>query len=118
MNAILLSKDLLFITKVKEAAASSGSLLTVAKSVEALRDALGASPSGGVVMIDLEKTPLSLEVIRDTLASVENSAWRVCGFFSHVHVEVAEMARQAGIHEVMPRSKFVSILPNLLSSLV
>lgn len=117
MNAILLSKDLLFITKVKEAAAASGACLTIAKSVEVLRDALAAGTSGGVVMIDLEKTPLSLEVIRDTLSNEGGASWRVCGFFSHVRVEVADMARNMGIHQVMPRSKFVSVLPNLLSSL-
>ena len=117
MNAILISKDLLFITKVKEVATSSGAGLKVVKSVESLREALVASPVGGVLMIDLEKTPIPLEVIRDTLSEGGENSWRVCGFFSHVHVEVADLAHRLGFQEVMPRSRFVSLLPDLLSSL-
>ncbi len=117
MNAILISKDLLFITKVKEVATASGARLTVAKSSEVLEQALEASPAGGVVMIDLEKTPLSLEVIHETVSKGVGRSWRVCGFFSHIHVESAQMARQYGFQEVMPRSRFVAVLPDLLSSL-
>lgn len=117
MNAILISKDLLFITKVKEVAATSGAGLTIAKSEESLRNALATSPKGGILMIDLEKAPVSLDVVRDVLSAGGGADWRVCAFFSHVHLEVADMARQLGFQEVMPRSKFVSLLPNLLSSL-
>lgn len=117
MNAILISKDLLFITKVKETAMTSGARLAVVKSVEALREALTVNPSGGVVMIDLEKCPMPLETIRSTLPLGGESQWRICSFFSHVHIETADNARQLALGDVMPRSKFVSILPNLLSSL-
>lgn len=116
MNAILISKDLLFITKVKEAAAASGARLVVVKSVEALREALLASPTGGVVMIDLEKCPMPLEALRSELPREVGVSWRLCSFFSHVHLETADNARQLSLGDVMPRSKFVSILPDLLSS--
>jgi hypothetical protein len=116
MDAILISKDLLFITKVKEAAAVTGATLTVAKSVDALREALLASPSGGVVMIDLEKCPMPLDAVRSALPQGTESSWRLCSFFSHVHLETADNARQLSLGDVMPRSKFVSILPDLLSS--
>ncbi|MEY4701244.1 MAG: hypothetical protein RL326_1431 [Pseudomonadota bacterium] len=117
MDAILISKDLLFITKVKEAAMTAGARLMVVKSTEALEGALVSSPSGGVVMIDLEKCPMPLDMIRSALPQAGESRWRVCSFFSHVHLETADHARQLALGDVMPRSKFVSILPNLLSSL-
>ncbi len=117
MNAILISRDLLFITKIKETAMTSGARLTVVKSAEALGEALTANPSGGVVMIDLEKCPMPLETIRGALPLGGDSQWRICSFFSHVHLETAESARQLALGDVMPRSRFVSILPNLLSSL-
>jgi hypothetical protein len=117
MSAILISKDLLFITKVKETAMTAGARLTVVKSAEALGEALTANPEGGVVMIDLEKCPMPLDIIRSALPQGEESRWRVCSFFSHVHLETAASARQLALGDVMPRSKFVGILPNLLSSL-
>jgi hypothetical protein len=43
--------------------------------------------------------------------------WKVVSFFSHVHGDTAENAVSLGLGEVMPRSKFVRVLPELLASL-
>jgi hypothetical protein len=43
------------------------------------------------------------------------AALPVVGFFSHVHVERAKAAREAGCTRVLPRSAFVEQLPALLA---
>lgn len=117
MRAVLLSRDLLFITKIKEVAAAQQRELVVAKSESALHEALSGATAPGVVLVDLEKTPLPLEVIRGALTEPGREGWRCVSFFSHVHLETGDSARELGLGEVMPRSKFVHLLPHLLSSL-
>lgn len=117
MKAILLSKDLMFITRVKEVAASLGASVTVAKSEDALRVALEDSSVGEqrMVLLDLEKCPVSLDVVQQAVSQLPAGTWRCVSFFSHVHVEVADDARLRGLGEVMPRSKFVQVLPQLFA---
>jgi hypothetical protein len=47
------------------------------------------------------------------VAKLVAQGWRVVSFFSHVHEEVAGEAVELGLGEVMPRSKFVRVLPSL-----
>lgn len=117
MRAVLLSRDLLFITKIKEVAAAQQCELVIVKSEAALHEAILAVPDRGVVLVDLEKTPVPLEVVAKTLSSSQQSGWRCVCFFSHVHHDTGESARALGLGDVMPRSKFVQQLPHLLSSL-
>jgi hypothetical protein len=117
MRAVLLSRDLLFITKIKEVAAAHQRELVVAKSEIALSDALSGTTAPGIVLVDLEKTPLPLEVIRRELNGPGREGWKCVAFFSHVHLETGDSARALGLGEVVPRSKFVQLLPHLLSSL-
>ena len=44
----------------------------------------------------------------------ETSGGVVIGFVSHVDVETVNRARAAGIDQVMARSRFVEVLPDLL----
>jgi hypothetical protein len=117
MKVVLVSKDLMFISRVKEVAAAHGSEVTIAKSEERLRQALSDShpESGGVLLIDLEKAPFEIAVVEGVFSSSSLTGWRSLAFYSHVHLDVAEKARGMGFHEVMPRSKFVQVLPTLLS---
>jgi len=116
MKAVLLSKDLMFISRVKEVGAASGSEVVVAKSEEALRAAIGGMQPNqkGVVLLDLEKCPIELEAVQTVVSSLPAESWRCISFFSHVHLETAEDARRRGLGQVMPRSKFVQVLPDLL----
>jgi hypothetical protein len=116
MRAVLLSRDLLFITKIKEVAAAQQCELVMAKSESALQEAIVGVPERGLVLVDLEKTPVPLEVIANALSTALQSGWRCVCFFSHVHNETGDNARALGLGDVMPRSKFVQQLPHLLSS--
>lgn len=118
MKVLLLSKDLMFISRVKEVAGAHGGEVIVAKSEERFREAIADSQaeSSGVLLIDLEKSPLGLDVISQALSSNPSRGWRSIAFYSHVHVEAADKARAMGFQEVMPRSKFVQLLPVLFTT--
>ena len=112
-NGILVSSDLMFISKVKEAAASAQGQVKVVRSVQALEQSIADVSSPGVLMIDLEKSGVPKDALQEPVSKLLTQGWRVVSFFSHVHDEVAGEANALGLGEVMPRSKFVRILPEL-----
>lgn len=116
MKAIIISKDLLFITKIKEVAAHYQREVVVVKSEALLRDAIAAATSG-VVLVDAEKTGLTLEEVQAALTQAPQGNWSVFSFFSHVHVEMGQKAKELLGGDVMPRSRFVQLLPQILSSM-
>lgn len=113
VTGIILSGDLMFISKVKEVAAASNTQVRVARSLEALERALSEASTPGVLMIDLEKCGAPKDALQEPVARLIAQGWRVVSFFSHVHEEVAGEALGLGLGEVMPRSKFVRVLPGL-----
>lgn len=118
MEIVLISKDLIFISKVREVAASFGKAVAVIKSEAKLNELSVVSASaGGLLLIDLEKSGMSLETISAVHAGLVQRGWRALSFFSHVHDEVATQAEELGLGQVMPRSRFVRVLPEVLGSL-
>jgi hypothetical protein len=111
--AILVSSDLMFISKVKEVAAAANGQVKVARSLAALEQAIAEASESGALMIDLEKSGVQREVLSEVVQRLSSTGWRVVSFFSHVHEEVADDASRLGLGEVMPRSRFVKILPSL-----
>lgn len=112
-KAILVSGDLMFISKVKEVARAAGGEVTVARSESALEKAQSECASASVLLIDLEKSGVSLESLSSRVSHLSQNGWRVVSFFSHVHEELAHKANELGLGEVMPRSRFVKLLPEL-----
>jgi hypothetical protein len=117
MKVVLLSRDLMFSSRVKEVAASTQAEAVVARSEEALQAAIaGLLPERrGLLLVDLEKSPLSLERTQQVVESLNPGSWRCISFYSHVHVDTATQAKERGLGEVMPRSRFVQVLPQLLA---
>jgi hypothetical protein len=118
MKAILLSKDLLFISRVKEVGLASGGEVLVVKNEAALQTAVSevGQQEKGVLLLDLEKCPLTLDSVQQVVSGLSDNSWRCVCFFSHVHVELADEARRRGLGDVMPRSKFVQLLPGLFGA--
>ena len=110
---ILISSDLMFISKVKEVAAASHGEVKVVRSLEALKGAVADVGSPGAIMIDLEKSRISIDSLVEPISRLTQAGWKVVSFFSHVHEEVGAEASRLGLGEVMPRSKFVRVLPAL-----
>ena len=112
-TGILVSSDLMFISKVKEVAAAAQGQVRGVRSLQALEQAIAEVSSTGALMIDLEKSGIPKADLRDPVAKLLSQGWRVVSFFSHVHDGVAGEAAELGLGEVMPRSKFVRVLPEL-----
>ncbi len=105
--------DLIFRSKIDEAARRAGVPLRVAKSLEQLERHLGnATPA--VVLMDLEMegvdTPAMLSRLR---SNAEAAKVPVIGFAGHTNVEVIHAARADGV-QVMARSAFVAQLPAMM----
>ncbi|HEU4585019.1 MAG TPA: hypothetical protein VFR95_04670 [Gemmatimonadaceae bacterium] len=106
--------DLLFRSKIDDAARRSGLELRAAKSLEQLERHLEKrEPS--VVFVDLEAdAPDPAAAIRTIRERVGEGAVRIIGFAGHTNIEAIEAGRAAGATLVLARSGLTSQLPALL----
>lgn len=108
---LLVINDLIFATKISSTARSLG------VEVHAVRDAaLMTAPLGELqprlVIIDLNSAGEPIEAVR--VAAEHEAHPHVLAFVSHVDAALADRATQAGAHEVLPRSRFTTRLPEIL----
>lgn len=127
MSAVALITDLMFATKIKSTADAIGVALSVVRQVQAVTDA--AKAGANVVIIDLHAEGVDvIDVIKrikstDADGHVQQSHGPatlgaepvVIAFASHVEADLMQAARAAGADDVMPRSRFASELPDLLT---
>ena len=106
LQVLVLVRDLIFSTKIKATADAVG------RSVRVLREpAMLAGQEGAMLIVDLNLEH-SIPAAAEWLGQGERR--RVVGFVSHVDGETIRAAREAGITEVLARSRFVEVLPTLL----
>lgn len=110
-HGLLISRDLLFTSKVTGTAAALGLKCEVAAEVAG---ALARIQAGSVrcVFCDLSDPGLNLSELFAALPTGARPP--VVAFGSHVDTARLQWAREAGCTEVLPRSRFSSDLPNLL----
>jgi DNA-binding NtrC family response regulator len=110
---LVVISDLLFRSKIDDAARRAGVPLRIAKSIEQLERHLGnATPA--VVLIDLEMEGLDTAAMLGRLRAVPAAATvPVIGFAGHTNVAVIHAARADGV-QVMARSAFVAQLPAMM----
>ncbi len=113
-TGFLLSDDMMFTSRVTGTARDLGLSVRIARTFDGLK-ALAASESPACVIVDLANPGLVIEDLVRLLSETYSPAPRVIAYGSHVDVETLERARNAGCDVVLPRSKFVSELPNKLS---
>lgn len=107
--------DLMFLSRIREAAKARGLEVQGARTVADLLAAGREAPR--LVILDLDRTrPPAREALAALRAEPALAAVPVVGFFSHVHAERGREAREAGCTKVMPRSVFVQELDALLGS--
>src|SRR5688572_5543997 len=110
---LVVISDLLFRSKIDDAARRAGVPLRVAKSVEQLDRHL-ASAIPAVVLMDLEMEGLDGSAMLARLRATPAAAnVPVIGFAGHTNVEVIHAARADGV-QVMARSAFVAQLQALM----
>jgi hypothetical protein len=119
MQSYIFSRDLIFITRVREVATHAGASLVVVKNPALLAElelVVSDSLSSGVIFIDLDRNPFELPVIAPVVErALSSGKWRCITYYSHVERELGELARSYRLGEVVPRSRFVMLLPEVFS---
>ena len=110
-DGLMLTRDLMFTSKVTSTAASLGLRIEVVGTEEQLGLRLSAAVPRAV-FLDLSLADLDPVRIVAALPLVDRP--RVIAFGSHVDEVRLNAARAAGCDDVMPRSKFAATLPELL----
>jgi CheY-like chemotaxis protein len=116
-QGLLLSDDLIFISRITGTARALGLTVQSARSAAALVELARRSPPLGV-LIDLHNPGLDLPALLRDLTGVCPSMPRVIAYGSHVEAATLHAAREAGCDLVLPRSKFVEELPGSLAAWV
>lgn len=111
-QVLALVDDLFFQAKMIETAKHLGVELRTCTTADALMAEI-AKEKPKLVVVDLNAR-------QDPIAAVERLSANpemipTLGFLSHVQVDLAKQARQAGCHDVMPRSKFAQELATILA---
>jgi hypothetical protein len=112
-SGVLVSRDLIFVTKIKATAASLGYAMLVA-GTQPEAESMITTYRPPVVMVDLTAGEMAastaLKAYRE-LASVDT--WLIA-FGPHIDTDALAAAKTAGFHVVLPRSQFTTKLPELL----
>jgi DNA-binding NarL/FixJ family response regulator len=114
MSVVAVVDDLMFLSRIREAAKRQGVAVRTARTAA---DATAACREGATrVIVDLDTPRLPvLEIVSAIAADPALSGVDVVGFYSHVETERARAAQAAGCRTVLPRSAFVRQLDDLLS---
>jgi CheY-like chemotaxis protein len=105
MSAVLLSTDLLGMSKITGAAQRAGCALATAASAADLMARIAAAPAR-MVVIDLSTTRLDLAALVRDLRALPEPPVAVLAFGPHVHEERLQSARDAGCDAVLSRGQF------------
>jgi CheY-like chemotaxis protein len=113
-DVVYLVQDLVFTSKVREAAAHLGIEVTNARDPEAL--VLGARQAR-LVIVDL-RLPDALRALDLLAADPVAAAVASVGFVDHERADTIAEARARGCRQVLAKGQFASMLPELLRSVV
>ena len=114
-HVIALVDDLMFLSRIREAARGCGAVVRAAR---AAGDLVAAAREGArLVLVDAASSRLPwADAVRALRSEGPFAALPVVAFVSHVHPERAEAARAAGCSRVLARGAFVQELPRLLAA--
>jgi hypothetical protein len=102
---LILVRDLLFASKIRATAQSIGATVQMLREPNQLAGAVGPR-----LVIDLNQAG----ALDAAVSWKGRTGGEVVGFVSHVDTQTIQSARLAGIDQVLPRSRFVEVLPDLL----
>jgi DNA-binding NarL/FixJ family response regulator len=112
-SGLLLSRDLIFTSKVTGAAGALGHKVVVAGNV-ALVSAMLAKWAPVVVFVDLAAGELVSPAMIAKYREIAPAGTPFVAFGSHVDKQALADASAAGCDPVMPRSRFSNELPSLI----
>ena len=111
LNALLLSDDLLFTSRIIGTARALGLEMKSARGTAELL-ALAVTSAPPCVLLDLQNPGLDIAALVRDLKSAGKPT--IIGYGSHVDTATLKAARDAGCDVVLPRSKFVEDLATAL----
>jgi DNA-binding NarL/FixJ family response regulator len=109
MRMLVLVRDLMFSSRITAEAKAEGVVVKLLRDPAAL-----AGEAGDRLIVDLN-LPAALEAAAQWK---QRTGGAVVGFVAHVDTETIQQAQAAGLDQVLPRSRFVAILPQLLRGAV
>jgi DNA-binding NarL/FixJ family response regulator len=112
MNAILLSDDLMFTSRITGTGRNLGLPIRAARTADAVVNLARQQPPTCVI-VDLANASLRIADLMAELGALPSRP-RIVGYGSHVDTATLRAAREAGCDIVLPRSKFVEELPTAL----
>ncbi len=112
-TGLLLSRDLIFTSKVKGTAAELGYPMMVAGADSQTRSII-ETYRPRVVLVDLTAGDLVAPAALIAYQAIAGTDTWFVAFGSHVDVDALAAARAAGCHDVLPRSRFAAELPELM----
>ena len=102
---LIFVRDLMFSTRIVEAARAADVAFKVVRTPEALQAA-----EGRLLIVDLNQ-PGAIDVAG---AWRRATGTRTIGFVSHVDTEAIAQAKAAGIDQILSRGQFTQVLPELV----
>jgi CheY-like chemotaxis protein len=109
-QVVALVDDIFFQAKLLETAKLLGVELRTCGTPDAMLAEIAHNPPR-LIVVDLNARNNPLDAVERARASAGHIP--LLGFLSHVQVDLAEKARAAGCHDVMPRSKFTRDLATI-----
>jgi hypothetical protein len=114
---LALVTDLIFSSRITGAAKAAGASVRILRKLEQLADA-----EGDLLLADLNLEGATQAAVNwakitspaKAAPSAQKPPRRVVGFVSHVDSAAIAAAREAGIQEIVARSRFIQMLPDLL----
>jgi DNA-binding NarL/FixJ family response regulator len=111
-DVVALVDDLFFQAKLLETAKQLGVVLRTCATPDAVLAEIAQNPPR-MIVVDLNARNNPIDAIERVRASAGQIP--LLGFLSHVQLDLAEKARAAGCHDVMPRSKFTRDMATILA---
>jgi CheY-like chemotaxis protein len=112
-DVVYMISDMLFSSKLREAAKASGVSVQAAREPQAWA---AAAAGAKLAIVDL-RMPTALAALDALAATPSTSGLRTVGFIDHERTDVMEQARAKGCSDVMAKGQFANALPKLLAAL-
>jgi hypothetical protein len=107
--------DLMFVSRIREAAKASAADVRTVRNVDGVRAAVRDGAT--LVLLDLDSTRLPwTDALRALASEPDLAAAASIGFVGHANEAAIRAAREAGCGQVLARGAFVQRLPELLGA--
>ena len=109
LPTLVLVRDLIFTSRITATARAVGAVIRLVRDPRMLTD-----EAGGRVIVDLNEHGALDAAVAWKQSAAQGEAREIVGFVSHVDADTIAKARDAGVDRVLPRSRFVAELEEIL----